>query len=79
MAVFVQNTYLKYDDIVETPSFSGITELGDSSINMRIIAKTETLKHFQVERDLRRDLVIFFDEKNIEIPFPQLVIQNDKD
>ena len=79
MAVFVQNTYLKYDAILETPSFSGITELGDSSINMRVIAKTESLQHYQVERDLRRDLVIYLTENNIEIPFPQLVIHNEKD
>jgi len=79
MAVFVQNTYLNFEDIVETPVFFGITELADSSINMRLIAKTETMQHFQIERDLRRDLVLFFNDNNIEIPFPHLVIQNDKD
>ena len=79
MGDFVQNTYLKYEDIIETPSFSGITELADSSINMRLVAKTKTLKHFQIERDIRRDLVILFNENNIEIPFPHLVIQNEQD
>ena len=79
MAVFVQNTYLKYEAIIETPIFSGITELGDSSINMRLLAKTETLQHFQVERDIRRDLVIYLNDNDIEIPFPQLVIHNEKD
>ncbi|MCK5388063.1 MAG: mechanosensitive ion channel family protein [Candidatus Izimaplasma sp.] len=78
MNVFAQNTYLKYDNIIESPIFSGITELADSSINMRIIAKTETLKHFQIERDVRKDLIIFLNENNIEIPFPHLVIQNEK-
>lgn len=79
MAVFVQNTYLKYDDIIETPVFSGITELADSSINMRLLAKTKPLKHYQVERDIRRDLVIYLNSNNIDIPFPQLVIHNEKD
>ncbi len=78
MKVFVQDTYQKYDAIIETPSFSGITELADSSINMRLVAKTESLGHYQVERDIRRDLVIFLNENEIEIPFPQLVIHNDK-
>ena len=78
MAVFVQNTYLKYEAIIETPTFSGITELADSSINMRLIAKTESLQHYQVERDIRRDLLIYLYENNIEIPFPQLVIHNEK-
>ena len=78
MAVFVQNTDLKYEAIIETPTFSGITELADSSINMRLIAKTESLQHYQVERDIRRDLLIYLYENNIEIPFPQLVIHNEK-
>ncbi len=78
IAVFVQNTYQKYEAIIETPVFSGITELGDSSINLRLIAKTESLQHYQVERDIRRDLVIYLTENNIEIPFPQLVIHNEK-
>ncbi len=78
MAIFIQNTYLKYDEIIETPIFSGITELADSSINMQLLAKTETQKHYQVERNLRRDLVIYLTEKNIEIPFPQLVVHDEK-
>ena len=78
MAVFVQNTYLKYDDIIAAPSFLGIIELADSSINFRLIAKTNTIKHFQIERDIRKDLVIYLNENNIEIPFPHLVILNEK-
>ena len=78
MAVFVQNEYLKYDEIIETPSFAGIIELGDSSINMRLTAKTKALGHYSVERNLRKDLVIYLNENNIEIPFPQLVVHNEK-
>ena len=78
MAVFVENIYLKYDEIIETPVFSGITELADSSINMRLLAKTSTQKHFQVGRDIRRDLVIYLTDNEVEIPFPQLVIHNEK-
>ncbi|MCF7925157.1 MAG: mechanosensitive ion channel family protein [Candidatus Izimaplasma sp.] len=68
-----------YETIVEKPVFSGITELADSSINMRIVAKTNTMEHFQVERDIRRDIVVYFSENDIEIPFPQLVVHNGKD
>lgn len=78
MAVFVQDSYSKYEEIIETPAFSGITELGDSCINMRLTAKTKVLGHYSIERDLRRDLVIFLSENNIEIPFPQLVIHDEK-
>jgi small conductance mechanosensitive channel len=68
-----------YSDIVEKPSFLGITELADSSINMRIIAKSQTMKHFQIERDIRRDIVLYFNQHNINIPFPQVVVHNAKD
>jgi len=78
MEPFVLTTKEKYEDIISTPSFAGIIELADSSINMRLTAKTISQSHFQVERDIRRDLVIYLTENNIEIPFPQLVIHHDK-
>ncbi len=78
MDSFVKDMFSKYDQIIEEPSFLGVTELADSSINMRLIAKTNTLKHYQIERDLRKDLVIYFTNNDIEIPFPQLVIYNEK-
>ena len=67
----------KYDMVIEKPKYLGITELADSSINMRIIAKTVESQHFQIERDIRNDLVIFCVDNNIEIPFPQLVVHNE--
>ena len=74
---FIKSIDGKYDMIIEKPKYLGITELADSSINMRIIAKTITSEHFQIERDIRNDLVIFCVENDIEIPFPQLVIHNE--
>lgn len=79
MPPFVEQTKEKYENIIEMPSFLGVTELADSSINLRIIAKTKTMQHFQVERDIRRDIVNYFGEHDIEIPFPQVVIHYDKD
>lgn len=76
MPAFLEQTKNKYEVITEMPSFLGVIELADSSINMRLIAKTETMKHFQVERDIRKDIVLYFREHDIEIPFPQVVIHN---
>ncbi|QMS85037.1 mechanosensitive ion channel family protein [Candidatus Xianfuyuplasma coldseepsis] len=76
MPAFLEQEDERYGDIVEMPKFLGVTELADSSINMRIIAKTEVMKHFQVERDIRKDLVMYFSENEIEIPFPQVVVHN---
>lgn len=76
MPAFLEQVKDKYEVITEMPTFLGVIELADSSINMRIIAKTETLKHFQVERDIRKDIVLYFREHDIEIPFPQVVVHN---
>lgn len=78
MPAFLEDVKNKYEVIVENPSFLGVVELANSSINMRIIAKTLPMKHFQVERDIRRDLVVYFAKNNIEIPFPQVVVHNAK-
>lgn len=74
---FIESIDGKYDMIIEKPRYLGITELADSSINMRIIAKTVSSEHFQIERDIRNDLIIFCINNDIEIPFPQLVIHNE--
>lgn len=79
MPKLLENIEKAYSDIIESPKFLGVTELADSSINMRIIAKTNTMTHFQVERDIRRDIVVYFNDNDIEIPFPQVVLHNAKD
>lgn len=76
MEDFIDQTFEKYDAIVEEPKFLGVKELADSSINMILIAKTNTMQHFQVERDLRKDIVQFCTENNVEIPFPHIVVKN---
>jgi len=76
METFVIDMKEKYEIITETPQFLGVTELSDSSINMRLIAKTKTMQHFGIERNIRKDLVNVLVNNNIEIPFPQVVVHN---
>jgi small conductance mechanosensitive channel len=76
MDEFITTLQPKYANISELPKFLGVTELASSSINMRIIAVTNTMQHYQVERDIRKDLVIFFAKHDITIPFPQVVVHN---
>lgn len=76
MDEFILQLQAKYPIISEPPKFLGVTNLDSSSINMRLIAVTASMQHFQVERDIRRDLVLFFNEKEITIPFPQIVVHN---
>ncbi|MGD9605369.1 MAG: mechanosensitive ion channel family protein [Bacilli bacterium] len=60
--------------IVEGPFYRGVQSLADSSVVIRIFAKTEEPNKYQVARDLNRAMKILFDENKIGIPFPQIVI-----
>jgi small-conductance mechanosensitive channel len=56
--------------LVEEITVPGIESFGDSSVNIRIMAKTIPLKQWDVARELRRRLKRRFDKERIEIPFP---------
>ncbi len=63
-----------YPEIIEDPQVLGVIELANSSVNMRVIAKTEMEKHYAVERAIRQGIKELLDKNNIEIPFPQVVV-----
>jgi small conductance mechanosensitive channel len=60
--------------IVEGPFYKGVSALADSSVNLRFFAQCEEDDRFQVERDLNRQFKLLFDKHNINIPFPQVVV-----
>lgn len=75
LAAFLPKLSKKYSDvIIEGPTYLGVQSLGDSSVNLRIIAKVLETDKFNVQRLLNRDIKIMFDEKGIGIPFPQIVM-----
>jgi moderate conductance mechanosensitive channel len=61
-------------DIIEGPIYLGITGFGDSSVDLKFIARCDESKKFSVQRALNRELKILFDDRGIEIPFPQVVL-----
>jgi len=61
-------------EIKEGPFYKGVSELADSSVNLKFIAKCEETAKYQVERDMNRQFKLLFDKYNINIPFPQIVI-----
>jgi small conductance mechanosensitive channel len=61
-------------DIAEGPYYRGVQSLGDSGVVIRVFAKTEESKKYQVMRDLNRAMKLLFDKNQIEIPFPQMVV-----
>ncbi len=64
------------DTILEGPSVLGITDLGDSGINIKIIAKTEPMNQWALERQIRKEVKKAFDAENIQIAYPKLIIQD---
>jgi len=66
-------------EIAEGPFYRGVQALADSSVVLQIYAKTKELNRLQVQRELNRAVKIIFDENNIKIPFPQLVVHTEND
>lgn len=60
--------------IVEGPFYKGVSALGESSVNIKLVAKCKEDDKYQVERDLNREIKILFDKNNINIPFNQIVV-----
>jgi small conductance mechanosensitive channel len=60
--------------ILEEPEVWGVETLGADGIAIRLVVKTRPSEQFDVMRELRRRLKLAFDERGIEIPFPQRTI-----
>ena len=61
-------------DIKEGPFYKGVAELGSSAVIIRFAANCEEDARYQVERDMNRQFKLIFDKNNINIPFPQVVV-----
>lgn len=66
-------------NIIEGPTVLGVSNLGESDVVISIIAKTKSMQHWSVERDLRKLIKNEFDNRGIEIPYPKRVIVNEND
>ena len=67
-----------YPQIIEDPKVTGVTHLNASSVDMRVTCKTLNEQHYAVERGIRQRIKEILDEYNIEIPFPQVVVNQPK-
>ena len=60
--------------IKDGPFYKGVSDLGANSVDIVIVAKCEEGDRVQLDRDLRRKLKLLFDKHGINIPYPQVVI-----
>lgn len=61
-------------NIIEGPFYKGVVALGDNSVNIRVMVLCAEADRIQMERDLNREMKLIFDKHNINVPFPQIVI-----
>jgi len=60
--------------VTEVPSVMGVQSFNDSSVTIRLRAVTENMQQWDVERRMRRMIKQYFEETDIEIPYPRCVV-----
>jgi small-conductance mechanosensitive channel len=64
------------EEIVEGPTVYGVTDLGQSEVVVRVVAKTEPMAKWKVESELRKRIKAAFTREGIAAPYPRRVIVN---
>lgn len=62
------------EKITKIPEVLGIIKFNESEAVIRTIAETVSLKHWEVERELRKQILEAFKANKIEVPYPKRVI-----
>ena len=60
--------------IIEGPYYKGVDSLSDSSIDLLFVANCKEEDIYIVQRAMNRELMLLFNENNINVPFPQIVV-----
>lgn len=68
----------KIPTIHKGPFYEGIEEFGDSGITIRVVSWVKEIDRPYTIRQMNKYLKILFDKNNIEIPFPQVVVHQNK-
>lgn len=63
-----------YETIVEGPDVVGIVNLGDYNVDINIVAKTNPMDQWNMERIIRKKSKEALERADIEIPYPKNVI-----
>lgn len=69
----------KIPAIVKGPIYMGVSQLGESGVELLFVAYCKEDDIYQVQRDINREIKIMFDDNDIEIPFNQLVVHMGED
>lgn len=61
-------------DFLDAPEIWGVQNLGESSVDIRLVIRTSPGKQWGITRELRRRIKYALDGADIEIPFPQRTV-----
>lgn len=64
--------------IIEDPVVVGVTALNPNGVDLRVTAKTLNEQHYGIERALRKFVLETLNANKIEIPLPQVVVNQPK-
>lgn len=67
---------LKKEYKLKDISCLGIQDLADNSINFRLVVLTKYSEQFNLDREIKKEIVKVFEENKITIPYNQVVIHN---
>jgi len=59
---------------LDEPEIWGVENLGDDSVDIRLVIKTQPGQQWAIARELRRRIKNGFDAAEVEIPFPQRTV-----
>ena len=72
---FIPTMKKKYAELIgDGPTYVGVTSLADSSVNLKFVAKCKEEDRFKLSRLMNREFKLFCDRHKIDIPFPQVTI-----
>ena len=71
---------IKFKDqyMLEEISCLGVQELSTDSIKFRVVAQSNYSKQFELDRELKKEIILLFKKNNIVIPYTQVVVHNGK-
>lgn len=64
--------------ILEGPTVLGVSKLGEYDIVLMVVAKTEPMEQWRIERTIRKKIIEAFRKENIDIPYPKKIVMNEK-
>ncbi len=60
--------------ITEGPTVLGVVDLGESEVQIRVVAHTLAFEQWGIERELRKRFKQAFDQEGIQIPYPRRTV-----